>query len=204
MMRDFLYLEGDIVKINDQAMTLPEVKRVYSMDKHKGKPFFNRVITYIYYMYHRDSIYRNLDEPVRRNKIRNVYFPEIRKPYFWEDERIKAMVDVYNFLAKSRKERIFDTMLKDLEDMMDHLATIKFQKTIDETHTVFVKCPAKGEEIPVDVKVKKVIDNSQEKLKAMKLIEEALEREETLRKKIEKERLLEAAGGQSMRRMFDR
>ena len=203
MIKDFLYLENDVVKISEQAMALPESKAVWNMDKHKGKPFFNNVITFTFYMYHPESIYRNLDSRMRKSKIIKVHFPGLRYEID-QDQRVKDFIDTFNMLSKTQKERILDTMIKDLEDMMDHLAKIEFQKRIDEVHTVFVKCPAKGEEIPVDVKVKKVVDNSQEKMKAMKLIEDAMEREEALRKKVEKERLMSKLGDRSNRRKFDR
>ena len=204
-MRDFLYLEDDVVRINEQAMTLPETKAIWGMDKRRHKKYFQKIITYTYYMYHRDSIYRNLDISDRRKKIMSTYFPDSRKHDEIEsDYRVQAFINIYNELSKTQKERIRDSMIKDLEQMADHLSKIEFQKKIDETHTIMVKCPEKGEEIPVDVKVKKIIDNSQEKLKAMKLIEETMDREEAIKKKIEKERLMEGLQGQTNRRMFDK
>jgi valyl-tRNA synthetase len=188
--------------MSEQGMTLPESKAIWNMDKHKGKPFFNRIITYTFYVYNKDSIYRNLNPSQREEKVMSVYFPEVRNRSM-EDDRVKAFIKAYNYLTKSSKERIRDTMLKDLEEMALKLSNIKFTKQKKVNQPVFVHCPHCQKDVTVDVDMKIDIDNTEEKLKAMKVIEEIMKREEEIKKKIDQERLAEKGRETVTQRMFD-
>ena len=202
MIKDFLYLEDDIVRLNPQALTIPEIRKIKASDKNAGKPVFSRILEYTYHMYSPNSIYRHLPEDKRREKVVMNLFSKIN-PATYEKGNVKAFVEIYKEYSYTQKQRVLDRMTTDLEQMIENLSKIPFSIKVNETHRVFVNCPRKGEEVPVDVRIKKVVDNSAEKMKAMKMIEEALDRQEQLRKKVEKE-LLMMEQDSHLQRIYDR
>jgi hypothetical protein len=203
MSNEILYLENGDVKISEQGMSLPEAKAIWNMDKHKGKPFFNRVITFTYYVHNKGSIYRRMSPSQREQKVMAVYFPDVRDRSM-DDPRVKDFIKTYNYLTKSNKERIRDAMLRDLDEMAVKLSKIKFTKEKKVNQDVFTHCPHCQKDVTVNVDMRIDIDNTEEKLKAMKVIEEIISREETIKKKIDQERLVEKGKEASIQRKFDK
>jgi uncharacterized FlgJ-related protein len=51
MEEDFLYLEDGVVKVSEMAMQIPEFKDFRRYDTSLNKVFFNKAMSYIYYVY---------------------------------------------------------------------------------------------------------------------------------------------------------
>lgn len=183
-------VEGEVI-VNEQGMDHPAVKKLYASDKKKGKPAFKKAMKFIYYVYHKDSIYRNYLPHKRELKVIEVMFPGAHVNEFIRDPKIKAVISAYVDANYTFKEKIYKRLLKDIEDMMEKVSKVPLTKTtrVKQARDVSFFCKECKKEITqnIEVNANLVIDNSEEKLKAMDVLEKLLNRETILKKQLKEE-----------------
>ena len=202
----FLEIELDKVKVNEQGHTLKEVKALRSSDKTRDKRFFKDAITYVYYTYNKNSIFKNLLPDQRAKKVCEVFLPKRKPTDFESNVRVKDVIVLYNELSKSFKETIREKILSDIQDMMEKVANVPLTKVQRVKRTVNVEffcdqCSAKHtQDVTIDTRL--TIDNTAEKYQALDMVEKLLARESDVMKKI-KEEEVDKKKNIEIKRMFD-
>lgn len=102
------------VEIAPEAMEIPWVRDVWLNDKNPNKPFFNKVITWVYHVYSRDHVLSGLSLSERKKNVIDIYFdgkaPRSGKDNIEHNKRVQAFIQGYNKLTKTMTERIVETM----------------------------------------------------------------------------------------------
>lgn len=199
--------EGKAV-VNEQGMALALVKKVYARDKVKGKTIFETWMRFMYYSYSKDSIYRNYLPNEREHKVIEALFPDKSVSYFKTLPGMKELIDFYIESTYTFKELLYRRLLIDVESMMDRLSKVELTKTVRIKQardiTFFSKTEKKEvtENINIDTRI--TIDNSEEKLKAMDILDKLLKRELILKKALKEEAIESELEKAKAQRMFDR
>jgi len=199
-------VEGKAV-VNEQGMELAIVKKVYKADKSNHKVSFEKWMRFVYHVWHRDSIYRNYMPKEREKKVVTMVFPDKTVSYFKGISGMKDLIDVYIDMCYSFKEKIYIRLLNDIEVMMDKLSKIELTKTArvigEKEVTWYSKKTEKEETETIPLSVRVTIDNSEEKIKAMDVIDKLLKREAVLKEALKKEQIENDLKKTSLTRQFD-
>jgi len=62
-------LHNNIVSITKEGMSLPEFKRLYEQDATEDKSLFSRIAEYIYFVYSKDSVYKEVLPEYRKQLV---------------------------------------------------------------------------------------------------------------------------------------
>lgn len=175
----FLRYENGKIEIEDDAMTIPEIKKLYAHDK----VFFGEAIIYLYWMYKRGGIYkqklpRQRQEIIKQNYLsrytpeeieKNIFFKNLKK-YYIEDQHTTA-------------EIFYENLKRDMQDLLDHISSIPFKKKAILTSNVEVDLPG-GKKHTIFAQTEVEMDNSEEKAKAIGLADKLLIMDEKLASRI--------------------
>jgi hypothetical protein len=196
----FLYLEGEEVKITDEGMLIPEVKLLYALDRrNSSKPYFKKCITYIYWAYKIDGEYRNI-LPSKRKKLA-VEHAEGDLKHFNDDKKLQDVIKVYTRDQTSLNQRMYESIKKDMDDLLEMIQSIPFTKKIKIDVMVDIPLNADSTETTKKQIITTVeVDNSKEKFEAISRSEKLIDLEEKLKKKIIKE---DQQKKRSQGRLFD-
>lgn len=195
-----LYLENEEIKITEEGMQLSEVQDVYKDDKHSGKPYFKKVITYLYWAHKKDGEWQN-HFPSKREEMSaekaGLSIIEIRK-----HSKLKALIKAYVDNQTTLTERLYIGVKRDIEEVLELINSIPYVRKIQVELTVDIpKFEGSSGLIKYPVKQIVEVDNSKEKTEAIKRVESLIELEERLRKKIIKDaQISKTKNG----RMFDK
>ena len=177
---DVLQKQQDKIIVNPEFKELQEfkdVEKVYSQNMDK-------LIKYIYYVYKSDSIFADLYPASRKDEVCRRFGIDID---FEADEKVRALIKIYNELSKSREERHRDDVLRDMEELIDILHSTPYRKisTYKEGDKIF----------------ETTIDNTDEKIKHIKSARELIDLSEKYKTMISKQKVQDKYKG---RRMFDK
>jgi len=178
------------VSCTPEGMLLEEVQDLYNSDKRgDNKPWFNKCITYIYHVYKKDHIFSNSSLPVRRKKVCKDLMNDIDPDKFESNERVKALIKRYVNEQYTPSEWFYEGIKQDMLALKQHIRNIPFHKDIKVKKTVEVSLFDGEKEIQrsVEVDIDEKMDNSKEKMDALKRANELLDLEEKIRLKIIKE-----------------
>ena len=159
----FLYLEDDRVKITIEGKALKEAKALNASDRHKGKPFYNKVLIYTYYAYTFDGVFKEFLPDSRKKEVAERYCGRTSWLDIENNKHAKEFISVYNKTSKTFVQRSYENIKADMQDLMEYLRSIPFRTTGGD-------------------------DNSEEKLKAIKSYEILLGLEERIRNKVTEEK----------------
>lgn len=153
--------EDGKVKVLPEAMSIPEVKAVYKLDKTQDKLQFGQYMTYIFYVYRASGIYENLFMTERKKKTS---ISQLGKGEdYWEQienkPEIKNLIEWYTTNSQSKEEQLLFELDIDIEMYLNYLKKIPYTKQQE----VKTKGP-KGKITSTFV----TVDNSDEKMKAIK------------------------------------
>lgn len=148
--------EGNItVEIAPEAMEIPWVKDVYINDKHDGKPFFNKVIKWVFHVYSKDHALSGLSLSERKKNVIDIYFngkmPKSGLNGIESNTRVQTFITGYNKLTKTITERMLDTLDEAINNERERIANM------DLMEMVTVSIPY-SIEIKIDNLYKKVDD----------------------------------------------
>jgi len=177
------YLPSGKVVLDSGADKIPEVKKLYSSDKTAGKVYFNNALTYTYFMYRKGSRFESMFPKKRAAEVCKIYFQdrEAWKKYE-ENKTYQEFRDYYIKLQYSTKEQAVHSVLKEIEELIIELQTIKFwvDDIIEVEVTVEIpKFEGSTEMVKKNIRQKQKIkrDNKEEKLKAITAIDTLLKQE---------------------------
>lgn len=195
----FLTVIQDKVQPKEGAMELQAVKDLYNRDKTDSKKFFNDCITYIYWVYSKESICANKYPEDRKRFVIANFLPTRKIEDFDSHKHVVAVIDLYNELNLTLSERFYEDLKRDMEEMLNHLRSIPWtrKKAIEKNVEVYIK----GEPFNTPVKVEIEHDNSEEKLACITRAEKIIDLEEKLKAKVYKEQKEKKGGVQ--RRKFE-
>jgi hypothetical protein len=174
----FIINEEGKIDVTKEGMQLPEVIALYKTDKREGKSFFKKCITYIFYVYNPEGIFKNMLLSKRRKKVCDTYLTGDDPKGFEENELIQKVIDVYIDLCTTPTERLLLGTINKIDGLLTR------QDKVPLTRIVMLEVENDG----VKQKVKVEIDNSEELAKVLKLSKEMVEYQELLKKKIKIEK----------------
>ena len=204
----FIQIKDGKAKVSEQGMGMPVVKQVYKRDKSTGKASFEKWMKFVFHSYDKNSIYKNYLPGEREKKVVENLFPDKSVTYFKTIPGMTALIDFYIESSYSFKELLYRRLLKDVEEMMGRLSKIELTRTARvkgrKDVTFFSKVEKKEVTETLDLDVRLSIDNSEEKIKAMDILDKLLKREVTLKKALREEQIQEDLKKQSANRIFDK
>jgi hypothetical protein len=200
------WLPSGKVELEAGADLIPVVKKLHAKDKTRNKEFFKRELLYTYFMYRKGSRYESMFPKKRAAEICKTYFQD--RDEWLKFESIGAYKDFKNYYIKlqySTKEQAAHSVLKEIEELIMELQTIKFW--IDDTIEVEIEIPVSLDSTETRMKIiKQKIkrDNKDEKLKAIKAIDILLAQEARLKDSIrEDEKIQKQEANRSLMDMGD-
>ena len=198
-------VDGEII-VSEQGLSLKEVQALKKSDRHPGKPSYKKWLRFIYFAYHKKSIYRNYLPREREKKVKEALFPDEKLAYFLSNTKVQTVAKVLIELSYTFKEKLYRTLLGDIEDMMERVSKVEMTRTARITAPKKLKFYSESlktnvEEV-VNIDTRLVVDNSEEKFKALELLEKLLKKEEILKDKLKQEEI-ELRTEQGQKRLFD-
>ena len=193
----FLSLDNGIVVCSEEGMTIPVVMLLYNTDKSKEKKFFRDSICYLYWVYNREGLYKDLFEGARKDLVMMRYLSGYKLIDFDGNNRVQAVKDEYLERQMTKHERFLYRLENDMEGLLNRITSIPYIKNIK---TKVPHVLDNGDEIMVKVSLE--IDNSKEKQEAIKLADTMIDYAEKLRNKILKEKIDKRTGG-TLQRLFE-
>lgn len=192
----FDFVEGKVTVL-PEAMTLPEVRTLWDEDKTRGKQYFHMYMTYIFFVYRVDGIYKNMYLTTRKraaciNQLQKKedYWQEIE-----EKPTVKAMIKWYNDHSKTKEEQLLDALDEDIDKYIEYL------KNIPYTRSVRVEEKKNGDgDISV---VFRSEDNSDEKMKAIKNSKDLILYRKELKKLVKESMVNKKRAKQFRTRLFE-
>lgn len=156
----FEVVDGKIGVI-EEAKNLKEVKALWDYDRTRSKLSYNKYITYIFYVYREDGIYKNLFLATRKRQtcVNQLKIKET------EWEQIEAIAEVQGLItwylqhSLNKEEQLLVALDKDIDDYLQYLKNIKYIK--------FERIVEKDSD-GVENIIRRDIDNSVEKMRAIK------------------------------------
>ena len=139
----FLYLNKQDSKVicSPEGMTRPEVQKVYTTDKTKGKDQFNAVITGIYWIYRPRGLYWNKSLSDRIVGVNETYLtPSTTWERLIKIAGVKEFVDCYVDLTSTLNDRAYDNLRNDFEALMEALNDVPTKFDIEIQADVEVLC----------------------------------------------------------------
>jgi len=170
MLGEILYIDGGIVKLTEEGLSLVSFSDLYKGDKNTGKPLFCHYIEAVWYMYSKSSPYYSLPFEVRVEEFDKKLEGSSKKKWvkLCEDSRFTACVKEYDSITKSHEDRQYQRLINDAERYIEYLERIPLEKEVKVKDKI--KNPESGEEEMRDVWIK--VPNFKERKEARQEIEE--------------------------------
>ncbi|MBN2617264.1 MAG: hypothetical protein JXR64_03005 [Spirochaetales bacterium] len=184
------WLPSGKVALDSGAEKIPEVKKFIGNDRTAGKSYMNKALLYTYFMYRKGSRYESMFPKKRAAEICKTYFQNRDEwEKFEKNDAYRAFRDYYLKLQYTTKEQAAHSVLKEIEELITELQTIKFWVDGYADIEMEIDVPEySGSTTTVKQKVKQKIkikrDNKDEKLKAIKAIDILLAQESRLKESI--------------------
>lgn len=185
--------ENGKVTLVPEAMTVPEIKVLYSSDHDRSKSVFNNYITYIFYVYRLGGIYEHQFVGVRK---RLTCVHQLKKSEdYWQtienNKEVMAVIDWYIKYSKSKEEQLLEALDADIEHYLDYLKKIPYTKQIRVEES-------QGEDKDPIITYRSE-DNSDEKMKAIKNSRELVMYRKELRKLVKETNMKRKKSGNTFR-----
>jgi len=136
------------IEVTKEGMQLPEILALYKTDKREGKSFFKKCITYIFYVYNPEGIYKNLLPRIKRKKVCDTYLAGEDWKGFEENKHVQEVIKTYVELQTLPSERLLIGTITSIDGMLERMNKIPLTKTItieveheDKSHKVYENNP---------------------------------------------------------------
>lgn len=131
-----LYIDNQgVVQITTVALANPWFKILYKRDRQSSaKPYFQKCIEFLFYMYHEDSPYIGMIESERLVTIKTTYNLDI-------DENDEVIKNIGLFLEDSMyttTQKAYKKAIKELYEFIDYIGTIPFKQEHQVSKTFVV------------------------------------------------------------------
>jgi hypothetical protein len=168
------------IDFTENVKSLPFIQEI----RKQGETYYSNFATFIHWMFRKqDNVYYNLPEKERAKRIDQEIFKEELSEQFYHDGNCVIFIGRMKSAIMSDAERFYQNTKNDLELLRDKLTSIPLEKEGYYEQEV----PSQDGEATIKVKVKVMIDNSAEKLKAMDMAEKLFAFIDKLEIRIKKE-----------------
>jgi hypothetical protein len=190
----FLTLSNDIITISEDVINVDVISKL--RNKYKVESELQKVLKFVYHSYKKEHSFNNLSITERKDKVMQFYLNGDSCKKYDEDKIIQNFVKFYVSLEYTQNEWLYQKLKIDIEDIKAHINDIPMNKIVkfDEDVTIEFETPC-GEEGKmikvrklVNIKLTRDIDNSKERMEALKRIVSLQEMEEKFREIIARER----------------
>ncbi len=179
----FLYIEEGVVKVTEEGMALPAIDALYRTDKTDRKRYFNDCMKYVFFVYKKDGVYKDMMLTHRRKIVINRHFEKRKEDEFENNLKVQGVIEEYMQRQHTKMERFYYKLENDIEKLLERIHDIPYTKKV-KAKVPFEK---DGEVTMVQAEIE--IENYEEKSKAMMLADKLVDYEEKLRGKILKEKI---------------
>lgn len=191
-MKDILYFNEETKKIDiiAEARDIVEVVKLHNKDKTQGRVFYNKVLTYTYYVYSKNSVYVNMLPRERMKYVSDVHLNGYDYRKIEDDKVARAFIDRYIKLTKTITRQLFDALDKDIDELLLRIKDIPYVKR--KRIKMVIDIPEyKGSDVLVPYEFSDIveIENYKEKSAAIREADTLMEYREKLRKIVEKEEI---------------
>jgi len=154
----FLDIEEDgKIIISKEGMQLASVKALYNTDKNAGKTFFKKCMTYIFYVYNPEGIYKNKRLSLKRKEVCEKYINGEDWKKYEDNKHIQSVIKDYIEFGTTLTDQLIYGLGKDIDDVLTNIKEIPFKKR------QMIEIDVNGRMISKEVNT----DNSEEKTKAI-------------------------------------
>jgi hypothetical protein len=179
---------------NNEVTIIPEAKDLEPIVKlrKQNKVFFNDALKYIYHTYKKVHYFSNL--PIDERKVKTTEFYLNNQDYrkFDNDELVKEIIKLYISFEYTQNEWGYEKIKIDISETIDSINDIPMVKVIyvDDVTEIEVKCPHcnKKHKTTGKVNFESKIDNSEERMDALKNLLTLQEMGEKFKLLIDKEK----------------
>lgn len=180
------------VEISKEIKNLNEILLLKENDKSKNKTYFNDCLKYIYHTYKKEHPFYNIPINERKVKVSEIYLDKQDYKKFDEDILVQGVIKLYISLEYSQNEWTYQTIKNNISDIKKDITNIPMTKKaiIDQSIEVKFSCEECGVQQKQTVKIKQEVDvdNSKERMDALRRIFELEEMEQKFKDLIIKER----------------
>ena len=190
----FIINDEGKIDVTKEGMQLLEVQALYKTDKREGKSFFKKCITYVFYVYNPDGIYKNMLPRLKRKKVCDTYIGGDDPKSFEDNKLIQDVIKIYIDTCTTPTERLILGVNADIDELLQRIKDIPY---------------VRKHKIDVDLEDGKVItkmvevDNSEEKGKAIMLALKLVDYQEALKKKLRIEKDDSKKKDEEVKRLFE-
>jgi len=196
-------IQEDKVVISPEALKFDQVAKIYNKDRRNdGKPYFNKVIAWVWHCYYPDHALSNHSSYERKKRVKETYFQGVDIKNIENDKDVHALVELYMKDVMTPSQRFYEDLKKDMSDTLEYIRSIPMYHEIKHEIVVDVELPdeeGKMKTMKAKAKVPLRIDNSSEKMKAMSTAHKLMDLEESLKIRIKKEK----KSKKGTKRLFD-
>lgn len=122
----FFELKNGKVVVTEQGLLNLHVKDLYDLDHTKGKEKFHNMAAYIFSMYDKRSIYKNLPEAERRQIV---CLDVVKIKNYWVNTEANAkfqeLISAMNAIQFTPNERLLEGCKKKIDEYIDYFSTMK-------------------------------------------------------------------------------
>lgn len=134
MSGEILYMDGGIVKLTEEGLSLGSFSTLYESDKNTGKPLFKRYIDAIWHVYSKNSPYYSLSFDMRVEEYDRKCLNKGDK--LWVscvgDKRFVECCKEYDNITKTNEDRQYARLIDDAQKYIEYLERIPLEKTVRE------------------------------------------------------------------------
>lgn len=171
--------ENGTVIVTPEALEYQEIKIIPQEE-------LPEVIKYVYHAYHSPHDFDIYGPTERRNKVCSTFFINRSPEYFENKAYVKALIKKYMELSMTKTEVFLYSIRKDMDELTEHMREIPLFKEGKVDYVAIVKVEGEDREIPVKAKIK--VDNSDEKFKVLKRLDDLLTMMEKMEAKVAQQR----------------
>jgi len=165
--------DGKII-ISKEGMQLASVKALYNTDKNAGKTFFKKCMTYIFYVYNPEGIYKNKLLSIRQKEVCEKYLDGEDWDKYNSNKKLQDVVIDYLDLCLTPTEQLVIKFNKEIDNILQRLSEIP------NTREMIFDFDVDGR-----IEKKKIIaDNSKEKKEAIEIGIKLLDYQKLLKEKV--------------------
>lgn len=136
----FFELQNGKVVVTDQGLMNESVRKLYEADHSKGKERFTKMGAYIYSVYDKRSIYRQMNL-LDRQKL--VSADVIGEPGYWrnaeKNESFIKIISKLNELQFTHKERLLEGVKKKIDDYLRYFDELKISEENHKNYQSIIK-----------------------------------------------------------------
>lgn len=162
------------VGLTPEAKNIDVIKVLREKDKTEDKVYFKNALKYIYHTYVKDHMFANLSISERKVKTSEIYLGGKDYKVFDEDGCVRDVVGLYVSLEYSQNEWTYEQLKNDIENIKKSINDIPIKKMIDFDNDVDIECTCSHCGKPfassVNLKTKVEVDNTKERMDALKQI----------------------------------